>query len=49
MKRIIRLLPKRFRWVPHNVFAHPFAEILALLGLERLSRLVHDSTLPEDV
>lgn len=37
----------RFAWSFHNLVAHPLAEVLYLLGAERLSTWVHDATIPE--
>ena len=48
MKKIIKLLPKRFKWTIHNMIAHPLMEICYLLGSETLSEKIHSSTLPEE-
>jgi len=37
-----------FDYTLHNVVAHPLSEIAYLIGLKRLSRFIHDETLPAD-
>lgn len=43
---LLARLPKRLRWTLHNLVAHPVSEILFLVGLDALSNLVHDQTIP---
>lgn len=38
---------KHFLWSFHNLFAHPFSEIVFLLGFEKLSNEIHDKSIPE--
>lgn len=46
--RSIRAASKEhFRWTFHNLIAHPFSEIVYLVGLERLSNWVHDKSIPK--
>ena len=40
------ILPKRFRWTPHNLVAHPLSEILFQLGYAEPGNKVHDATIP---
>ncbi len=44
---IFNLLPVRFRWTVHNLFAHPLSEVLWQLGLVNLSDWIHEITVPE--
>ncbi len=44
--RLIDSLPQRFRWMPHNLIAHPLSEVLFQLGFEELSNKLHDATVP---
>jgi hypothetical protein len=46
MKKFLDFLPKRFQWSIHNLVAHPLSEICYLVGLEELSNIIHDSTIP---
>lgn len=39
-------MPSLRSWPMHNLVGHPVSEILWLLGLRRLSGVVHDGTLP---
>jgi len=34
-------------WTTHNMVAHPLSEIAHLLGLNRLSGVIHDATVPD--
>lgn len=43
---ILRWLPERFRWTPHNLIAHPLSEILFQMGFKDLGDRVHDLTVP---
>ena len=36
----------RFKWTLHNVVAHPLSELLYLVGFEKASNWVHDTTVP---
>jgi hypothetical protein len=36
----------RFKWVLHNVVAHPLSEVFFQLGYERLGNKIHDITIP---
>ncbi len=47
LPQLLARLPLRWRWFPHNFFAHPISEVLYQLGARDLSALVHDATLPE--
>jgi len=47
MKTFLALLPQRFRWSIHNLIAHPLSEICYLVGLEQLSNIIHDCTIPD--
>ncbi len=47
MNQLLARLPERFQWTLHNLVAHPVSEILFQVGLEKLSNLVHDKTVPE--
>lgn len=40
-------LPERFRWAPHNLFAHPVSELLYWVGLDVLGETLHDITVPK--
>ena len=42
-------LPKRFRWTPHNLFAHPVSEVLYWFGLGDLGNKLHDLTIPRHI
>lgn len=33
-------------WAVHNIFAHPFMQILICLRMPTFARAVHDATLP---
>ncbi len=46
MGRLLRLLPERIRWAPHNVLAHPISEVAWWLGARRFSTWIHDVTVP---
>ena len=46
MRKIISKLPERFRWTIHNVVAHPISEIVFQLGFEKISKSIHDNTIP---
>ena len=46
MKSLIAKLPKKYQWSIHNIIAHPISEVFHILGLETLSKQVHDKTLP---
>lgn len=46
MRRFLLMLPKRLRWVPHNVISHPLSELLFQFGFSRAADWVHDSTVP---
>lgn len=48
MKKIINLLPKKYKWTIHNLIAHPLMEICYQLGKESLSQKIHDCTVPDD-
>lgn len=48
MKKIINILPKKYKWTIHNMIAHPLSEICFLLGKESLSQKIHDSTVPDN-
>lgn len=48
IRYIINGLPKRLRWFPHNVFAHPLSEILFQLRLTKAAAAVHNGTVPEE-
>ena len=41
-------MKKRFAFTLHNLIGHPLMEVLHLLGFEKLSNRVHDSTLPPE-
>ena len=43
---LLARLPTRWRWTLHNLVAHPVSEILFLVGLDGLSNVVHDQTIP---
>ncbi len=43
---LIDLLPKKLRWAPHNLIAHPLSEILFQFGFEALGNRIHDATVP---
>jgi hypothetical protein len=43
---LLGMLPERFRWVLHNVVAHPVGEVLDQVGLHRAAELLHDYTIP---
>lgn len=47
-KAAVTLLPRKLRWVPHNVFAHPVYEILKLFTFHNVAQDVHDMTIPFD-
>lgn len=47
MKTIINKFPDRLKWTIHNLIAHPLSEIFYLVGLYKLSDLIHDSTIPD--
>jgi hypothetical protein len=36
-----------FKWVLHNIVAHPLSEIVHLVGFARASNWIHDITIPE--
>ncbi len=46
MKSFLRKLGP-FSWTLHNMVAHPLSEIMHLCGLDKLSKWVHDATIPE--
>jgi len=46
MEKFLSNLPVRYRWTIHNLVGHPVAEVLGLLGLQRLADVVHDGTVP---
>lgn len=46
MRRFLSMLPERFRWLPHNVVAHPLSELFFQLGCRSAADWVHDSTVP---
>jgi hypothetical protein len=48
MRNMISKLPNKFRWSIHNIFAHPISEILFLIGLDKLSKTIHDQTIPNE-
>lgn len=48
MQELINKLPLRFQWTLHNVVSHPLSEIAHLMGFEKLSRTIHDITLPKE-
>jgi hypothetical protein len=48
MQKIIKALPKRFKWTIHNVIAHPISEVLFQLGFPKTSEAIHDLTVPEE-
>ena len=35
-------------WTTHNLIAHPLAEVAWLFGLDEWSRIIHDTSAPED-
>jgi len=47
MKLFLGKLPEHFQWTLHNLVAHPLSEIVHLVGLTKLSNLIHDYTVPE--
>jgi hypothetical protein len=47
MKKIISILPSRFKWSIHNLLAHPISEILFQIGFENLGNRLHDCTIPD--
>jgi hypothetical protein len=47
-KAAVTLLPRKLRWVPHNVFAHPTYEILKLFTFHNVAQDIHDMTIPYD-
>jgi hypothetical protein len=38
--------PEWFWWAVHNLVAHPVSELLYWVRLKKLSKLVHDETVP---
>lgn len=46
---MINMLPERFKWTIHNIFAHPFSEILYQFGFEDLGNWLHDATIPKHI
>ena len=38
---------EKLRYLPHNLIGHPLMALFHLLGLWRLSKWVHDKTLPK--
>lgn len=51
IRRILRRLPTRFQWAPHNLVAHPLSEVLFQVGLsiQNLGDRIHDATIPDHV
>jgi hypothetical protein len=47
MKKIINKFPDKFKWTIHNIVAHLLSEIFYLLGLQNISDIIHDSTIPD--
>jgi len=43
---LLTLLPDRYQWTTHNMFAHPIGEILFQVGLEDWGNRIHDITIP---
>jgi hypothetical protein len=37
----------KFWWAIHNIIGHPMMEILYWIGLRKLSRWIHDETVPK--
>jgi len=46
MQNLISKLPEKYQWSVHNLIGHPISEIFHILGLEKLSKQIHDITLP---
>lgn len=38
---------EHFRWTLHNLIAHPFSEIVFLLGFSETSNWIHDASIPK--
>jgi hypothetical protein len=47
IKKIINILPIRYKWTIHNLIAHPLSEIVHLLGNTDIANKIHDCTLPD--
>ena len=47
IKKIINILPIRYKWTIHNLIAHPLSEIVHLLGSTDIANKIHDCTLPD--
>jgi hypothetical protein len=46
MQKLIAKLPEKYQWSIHNLIGHPLSEVFHILGLETLSKQVHDKTMP---
>ena len=46
MQRILKKLPRRFKWSIHNIVGHPLMEVCNWYGLYTLAEKIHDKTLP---
>ena len=46
MQKLIAKLPEKYQWSLHNLIGHPLSEVFHIIGLESLSKKVHDGTLP---
>ena len=48
IKKIINILPIKYKWTIHNLIAHPLSEIVHLLGNTDIANKIHDYTIPDD-
>ena len=50
LRHLIGRLPPRLQWAPHNLLAHPIAEVLRILTgrSTRAGDWLHDATIPPE-
>ena len=47
IKKIINILPIKYKWTIHNLIAHPLSEIVHLFGNTDIANKIHDCTIPD--
>ena len=48
MKRVITILPMRYKMSIQNLIGHPVSEVFHILGMDKIALYIHDVTLPEE-
>jgi hypothetical protein len=46
MQKLISKFPEKYQWSIHNLIGHPMSEVFHILGFEKISKQIHDATLP---